>query len=315
MSEFPWQHFYSPSSKSVWKGDKESADDFHHLVQCRDLRKTDTKNSSLALLGFASDEGVRRNEGRPGAVKGPQELRKALGKLPYHLDQSLIDYGNISCEDRDLESAQEALACAVRRLHTMHPLTVLLGGGHEIAWGHYCGIATDPPSPLSILNIDAHFDLRPVEKNQGSSGTSFWQIAKVQTPFHYSCLGLQETSNAKSLFLDAESLKVNYLLESECFSSQKTSSFVMEIIKRKEPIYLTICLDVFSSACAPGVSAPQPFGLLPPHVLPVLKQVAESGFLIAVDIAELAPPFDVQGQTAALAAHLLSYLLHHYRAK
>ena len=35
----------------------------------------------LALLGFACDEGVRRNGGRAGAAEGPPAIRAALARL------------------------------------------------------------------------------------------------------------------------------------------------------------------------------------------------------------------------------------------
>ncbi len=46
----------------------------------------------------------------------------------------------------------------------MYP--IVLGGGHEIAFGHYCGIkdynaSIDRKDKLGIINFDAHFDLRP----------------------------------------------------------------------------------------------------------------------------------------------------------
>src|SRR6478735_11070355 len=49
----------------------------------------------VALLGFASDEGVRRNKGRTGAAAAPAALRSALGPLAFHLDRTVADHGNV----------------------------------------------------------------------------------------------------------------------------------------------------------------------------------------------------------------------------
>jgi formiminoglutamase len=78
------------------------------------------------------------------------------------------------------------------------------------------------------------------------------------------------------------------------------------MLERHERIYLSICLDVFASAYAPGVSAPQPFGITPIQALPILRRLAESGKVIALDIVELAPNYDPSGITAKLAASLLN---------
>ena len=47
----------------------------------------------IALLGFASDEGIRRNAGRLGAAQGPGALRNALANLPVLHCAPLYDAG------------------------------------------------------------------------------------------------------------------------------------------------------------------------------------------------------------------------------
>ena len=70
-------------------------------------------------------------------------------------------------------------------------------------------------------------------------------------------------------------------------------------------------MDVFSSSIAPGVSAPQACGLQTWHVIPLLRLIAQSGKVLSFDIAELAPPYDRDKQTASLAARLLWEYLHY----
>ena len=54
---------------------------------------------------------------------------------------------------------------------------IIFGGGHETAYGHYLGVRKyiGEDASLGIINIDAHFDLRPYDE-QPSSGTMFKQI-------------------------------------------------------------------------------------------------------------------------------------------
>jgi formiminoglutamase len=84
------------------------------------------------------------------------------------------------------------------------------------------------------------------------------------------------------------------------------------IIRQSEFLYVSICMDVFSSAYAPGVSARQPLGLLPWHVLPLLNRLAESGKVLILDIAEVNPLQDKDNLTAQLGASLVSHYIHHY---
>ncbi|MCB1119121.1 MAG: formimidoylglutamase [Chlamydiia bacterium] len=243
----------------------------------------------IVLIGFCSDEGVRRNCGRVGAREGPAVFRQAFSKFPT----SITDGGDI-ISGTDLEEAQQELSQFLTKLE----LPLIIGGGHELAWPQYLA---SPKESLGIINIDAHFDLR---SGPSSSGTSFLQMAKHQHLFHYACLGIQSQSNSKELFQTAESLNVHWItaekLSKEGWKGQKA------FLNAVDHLLLTLCLDVFAEAYAPGVSAPQPFGLTPQTVLPLLRSLIASNKVRSFSIAELAPPLDPTGQTARLAAHLVS---------
>lgn len=295
---------YRRPDPSLWQGriNGPTAKRFHEIVECKDIE--DAVEQAYGLIGFACDEGVKRNKGRRGAYEGPAAFRKAFGKLPTTLP-TFYDFGDIVCDDEDLDSSQQALAQAIAQLYQKGIFPIVIGGGHEVAWGHYQGIHEN----CAIVNIDAHFDLRPLEDGKGSSGTPFTQIAQeAQDKFSYYCIGIQEHGNTKSLFDEADRLHVKYLLAQDI---DKTASFVEEILNQHQHIYLTICMDVFAAPYAPGVSAPQPLGLVPQKVIPIIQQLAKSGQVIAFDIAELSPPYDRDGVTAALTAALVSEFLHH----
>ena len=74
-------------------------------------------------------------------------------------------------------------------------------------------------------------------------------------------------------------------------------------------LYLTIDLDVLPASVAPGVSAPAAFGVPLPVISAVCRQVAASGKLLHVDVAELNPALDLDNRTARLAARLVNTLL------
>jgi len=177
---------------------------------------------------------------------------------------------------------------------------VVLGGGHDIAFGHYLGITRQLLSSkrLGILNFDAHLDLRPL-RPIATSGTMFTQIASEcrerGTDFSSFCIGTQKSANTVSLFRIAEELGVEIVLAKDMDDAD------LEPVKKKidaflagnDAIYVTICADVFSSALAPGVSAPQPFGLHPEPVLRLLKHVLASGGEEEIDGEPLLVPLAV----------------------
>jgi formiminoglutamase len=318
--------YYFQADPTLWQGrqGEEPGTRMYHHVQCLNLLTEESilKEKSYALLGFASDEGVRRNQGRPGALEGPKVLKQALAKLPYHGETplQLFDCGEIRCDDENLEAAQEALGELVQRIRKKGAFPIILGGGHEVSWGHYQGIRD--LDNLGIINFDAHFDLRPLlEGKKGSSGTPFLQIAndrqRQNKNFDYLCLGIQKTGNSSTLFKTAQDLGVKHVLAEDFFANKQEliESTLKAFIESHDHIYLTLCLDVFAEAVAPGVSAPQALGLQPWHVLPLLSILAKSGKIVSFDIAEMSPPHDRSNITAQLGATLAWELLSTYSMK
>lgn len=318
-----WHQHYLPPTQTNWQGrhDLPPKSCFFQVMQLLDLRDSITppNNLTFALLGFCCDEGVRRNLGREGAVNGPMMMRDALAKMPLHRsDITLLDVGNITCTNGDLESAQTALSDAVALLLQHHITPIILGGGHELAWGHYQGIAKQfVKENVGIINFDAHFDMRPLlPNNQGSSGTPFLQIANAHQaankPFSYTCIGIQSAGNMSLLFDTAKHHHVNVLRADEIYAGQSCESMVNAALKYNDVIYTSICLDVFATPYAPGVSAPQTLGLTPWQVLPAIKQLAASGKVISYDLAELSPTYDIDNRTAKLAANFIYEIIHHH---
>lgn len=325
---------YQPSSPKLWQGRIDHATDvnsfrLHQVIQRLDLNSlpgstTADSSKKFVLLGFVSDEGVRRNHGRVGAKEGPLAIRKALMNLPVHFDSKtqIYDAGDVLCADGNLEASQQALSVVVQLLLSRGFFPIILGGGHEVAFGHGLGLyealqnQKHSGKNLGILNFDAHFDLRPVERNQSTSGTPFLQLAdhcaKSNIPFHYYCVGIQKAANTKALFHTANRLGVEFIEREEFFSKpqteviQKLKSFLHSVDK----VYLTLCLDVFAQSYAPGVSAPNAMGLVPSEFFPLLSTVLQSGKVLSFDCAEMAPLYDQDQQTAKFAARIVWEVLH-----
>jgi formiminoglutamase len=266
-----------------------------------------------AILGFASDEGVRRNHGRTGASGAPAEIRSMLERLPVHGPTDLYDAGDITCLDGDLEGAQAALAERVAMLLGHNSRPVILGGGHEVAFGSFLGLAQHLAQQFAserilIINFDAHFDLRRAP--HASSGTPFRQIAELcgaqGAEFRYLCFGISKLSNTTALFERARSLNVEYRLDEEMRVSayNELRDTLRQRIAGVDRIYLSVDLDVLPAAVAPGVSAPAVRGISFEILEDLIVEILSSGKLALADVAELNPLFDQDGQTARLAARL-----------
>ena len=125
--------------------------------------------------------------------------------------------------------------------------------------------------------------------------------------FSYLCIGIQEYANSRQLFQTARELKVETVfgddVSRENFSDLKHQ--IEDYLADYQHIYLTICLDVFSAAFAPGVSAPAHIGIEPAVVAQIIDIIAHSGKIISFDIAEMNPEYDIDNRTARMAAALI----------
>lgn len=271
----------------------------------------------IALVGFASDEGVRRNEGRPGAVEGPGAIRRALAPLAVHRGPDVVDAGDVVVHGADLEGGQAALGREVARLLDAGRHVVVLGGGHETAYGTYLGrraAARTSGARTAILNLDAHFDLRSAPRP--TSGTPFLQMAqddeRAGRDFRYTVLGINRDANTPVLFATADRLAVRHLLDRDCRPGALPAVLdaVDAALAGAEAVHLSIDLDVLPAAVAPGVSAPAALGVPLEVVLAVCERVARAGLPMVVDVVELCPRLDIDGRTARAAARLIAAIAH-----
>lgn len=328
MAERPTRRLDDAVDMSPWNGRKDPEPDsprWHQVVQ--PLPEHDATHrdhaAGVVLLGFACDAGVARNQGRTGAVQGPLAIRKALAPLAWHRLAPVYDAGDVLCHAHDagddgMETAQSHLAECVAMLLDADHLPIVLGGGHEMAFGSWSGLARHCQAmerlpTIGIVNFDAHFDLRDPTHIR-SSGTPFSQIAaECQTrgwPFHYACLGVSRAANTRALFARAGELGVLVREDHEIDAVRLMAigDDLQAFIDRCDVIYLTIDLDVLPASEAPGVSAPSAHGVSLALIERLVGRIRDSGKLALADLAELNPELDIDGRTARAAARLIHHL-------
>jgi formiminoglutamase len=295
---------------NVWQGRVDEADGplafrWHQNVQ----PLTAECPPGVVLIGFACDEGVRRNWGRIGAAKGPQALRAALANLAWHQSCPVYDAGDVPCRDGDLEAAQSHLAEVVTSTISAGHRPLVLGGGHETAWGTFQGIIeAHPTAKVGVINVDAHLDLRGDEP--GNSGTPFAQIAKrcqkTGREFHYLCIGVSEASNTMALFDRAKALGTRMRFDRDIvpWKFQELNDEILGFSQPLELIHLSIDLDVLPVAVMPAVSAPSGRGVSLDAVELLLTSALNTHKVVAVDLVEFNPSLDTDGRGVRAAARL-----------
>ena len=206
---------------------------------------------------------------------------------------------------------------------------VLLGGEHSLTLGPVRALSKRFKD-FSVLQLDAHADLR-----DSFQGTRF-NHACVGRRIHELGLnlvqiGIRAISPEEAEFIrTAENLHVcfDYELHQDLTSwppslkgkGELPSLFrggaggeVLEqaLSKLRDPVYVTVDLDVFDPALMPAVGTPEPGGLDWYTVLRILKYVGQKHTVLGCDVVELCPIAGIVGP-AFLAAKLIYKMLGYF---
>ncbi|MBY0524583.1 MAG: formimidoylglutamase [Gemmataceae bacterium] len=266
------------------------------------------------LVGFPQDAGVRRNRGRVGSAAAPREIRQWLDVLTpwdgeHNADLSLLpplDVGDVRIEG-SLEETQEVLGTIVGGILDRDAVPVVLGGGHETAFGHYLGYVA-AGRRVGIVNIDAHLDVRPLVGDRGHSGSPFRQALEhpgdpLPGP-HYVCLGAQPhaVSRPHLLYAQQHGCVVRWCSEvwnrlDEVFAAECT-----RLARDGCRVYLSIDADAVRAADVPGVSAPNAVGLSGLEVVGFALLAGKTPEVTSFELVEINPRHDRDSLSARWAA-------------
>lgn len=259
------------------------------------------------IVGFPSDAGVALNGGRLGAAAGPRAVREGLYRLTpdaldrprfVHLLERISDLGDLALVE-GLDANQEALGEVIAPFIKDGIIPIILGGGHETAFGHFLGHVYTGRE-VRVLSWDAHPDVRPLIDEQPHSGSPFRQML---THLSGSCRGY---TVAGLLPHQVSSAHVDWVIANEgevIWRDDLTRSGITELYRSLGvPTMVSFDLDAVDQASAPGVSAPAIGGLDADVWLHAAYEAGRSPAVVSIDIVELNPRFDPDGRTARLAA-------------
>jgi agmatinase len=72
------------------------------------------------------------------------------------------------------------------------------------------------------------------------------------------------------------------------------------------PVYLSLDIDVLDPGLAPGTGTPEPGGWTPREIIQILRGIEDLN-LVGADVVEVAPAYDGNGESTALAAAQVVY--------
>lgn len=267
---------------SFREGETKFGQSIQFIQELNDLK---TSAAKYVLIGIPEDIGVLANHGIPGTKNAWNACLKFLLNIQandFTKPQEVILLGEIDCTnqlkaaetlDKEDEHYCEELGKIVSQIDNKvfaiinqivknGKIPIVIGGGHNNAYGIIKGCAEAFQQPVNVINFDAHSDFRQLEHRHSGNGFSF-AFAEGHLE-NYFIFGLQKNYNSQNVLEDihSKSDRVSYNTF-DCISVNKSIPFG-QALKQAEAFTensnrLGIELDLDSIQCTPS-SAISPSG-------------------------------------------------------
>ncbi|MGD9561063.1 MAG: formimidoylglutamase [Pyrinomonadaceae bacterium] len=272
--------------------------------------ESDYETADIVILGCPQDEGVRRNNGRPGAAEAPAATRAQFYRLTtFNVTKRVMDLGDVII-GADLEETHETHASIVKTVLADGKRLIVLGGGNDISYADGRAMAeTYGTTNWLAINIDSHLDVRVADKR--NSGTPYRQLLdeKLIRPDYFYEVGYQSHFCSPVYYDYIRKLGVNRISLELLRSRAEADVELKESIKLKFTrhssslnTFFGFDLDAVRSADAPGTSAPSPLGLRAGEFIQLVKYAASLANTRIIEFSEVNPNFDIDDRTARLVA-------------
>ncbi|UVD79789.1 formimidoylglutamase [Myroides albus] len=291
-----------------------------------------THESKYVVLGIPEDIGVKANLGRPGADSAWQTFLSSflniqhnrfckgswitiLGHLNFEQElkeAALLDASIKEQRKRLFELVQiidKEVSHIISKIVAANKIPIVIGGGHNNAYGNIKGSALAKGKAINAINFDAHTDFRPLEGRHSGNGFSY----AFEEGFlkNYFIFGLHENYTSKSVFSEikahAERVKYNTF---EQIRIRKEKSFETELVTAQKhieyaPYGIEIDLDAIPLVASSAIS---PAGFSSEKLRQFIHFFGKSKNVTYLHICEGAPSLDFPTNNH-LVGKLIAYLV------
>ncbi|WP_029033555.1 formimidoylglutamase [Salinimicrobium terrae] len=288
--------FYSERQLSTMfsprPGETKLGEKIKLATNLEDLEKTEAE---FVIFGIPEDIGVRANYGNPGTSNAWEAFLKVflnvqenqhnsgenillLGEI--NTSELMQKAGNIDVSDPNyvqklgdlVERLDSAVSEVVKNVISAGKFPVIIGGGHNNAYGNLKGASEAFGHRINVLNIDAHTDLRRLEHRHSGNGFSY--ALKNGFLEKYSVFGLHQNYTPQYIFdeMNASEALHHSLLE-ELPKQQRPAAFKENLdFVKKEKFGLELDCDAIANFPSSAVS---PSGLNLEEARALIKEVAK----------------------------------------
>jgi len=284
------------------------------------------------LFGISEDIGVFANHGKSGTSTAWNTTIKILLNTQcnsYTLPNKLLILGHIFpkkalkkvskfdvYDKKDIKKARKMVpeidaevSQLVYQIVKAGKVPVIIGGGHNNAYGNIKGTSLALNKPINVINLDAHTDFRPEEGRHSGNGFSYAYAEKFLNK--YFVFGLHENYTSDTIFKVIHKLKKKIAYNTfEAIKIRKESTFENELKKSLQFISkrnFGIEIDCDAIENIPS-SAMTPSGFSGNEAREFVSYFGKHERAKYLHICEAAPSLGTE-QQAAQAGKLIVYLI------
>jgi agmatinase len=222
-----------------------------------------------------------------GADKGPDAILEASVNLEFYdietgSEAHLKGIYTLSpvLQKETPEELVEDVYYRILTLLSDNKFPVIIGGNHTVSIGAIKAFS-EYFKNLSVLQIDAHADLRPTY--EGSEFNHACAMARAKEFASLVQVGIRSMSAEELPYVEKDRIFFSHELYYD------KSLYKKAIGKLSENVYITIDLDAFDPSIMPSTGTPEPGG--PPYyeLLHFIRDVIRSRNVVGFDVVELCP--------------------------
>ena len=275
-------------------------------------------SAAIAVVGAPFDGGVSF---RPGARFGPAAVRDASILLrPYNEPLDVDVFTGVQCADAgdapapptDIRRAHAAITERALEVMDAGARVVGIGGDHSCALA-FMRAAAQRHGPLSLIQLDAHSDTWDAYFGETvTHGTIMRRAVEegVVDPHTSSQIGMRGPLYAASDLGDARDMGFDVTTTAHAVAAGLEATMDRAVARAGRAVYISFDVDVLDPAQAPGTGTPEPGGLTTREAQAMLRRLAgDASGIVAADVVEVSPPYDVANVTASVGANIAFELM------
>jgi len=275
-----------------------------------DMQNKDLDELDVAVIGVPMDLAVSN---RAGARQGPRAVRSIERIGPYNHQTDIIpssvcraaDIGDVPFRSRySLEQSIEDIEHFYKKIKQAGVIPLSVGGDHSVTYPILKALGED--EALALIHIDAHCDTAGTyDDSKFHHGGPFRMavLDGILDPEKTIQIGIRGSSETIWEFSYESGMTVIHI---EDFMEMGVPALIEKTKKLigDMPVYVSIDVDGFDPAYAPGTGTPEPGGIVPREGFQFLRGLMGMN-VIGADVVEVAPMYDPTTNTAHLGAQLL----------